>query len=506
MNAAPATPHPAPLDLTGLVMRRAGWVGVAVVLAGLLMGLFAMRHDMDDEAEAAMALAQRLALVSRLTGQTEAEALATLRQLPRDMATGHLALRIQHSDGRVLLDTAAATSTTAAAAAPAAAPPAWLLDLHRHVTGSRPARSVAWALPRPDGPPWQLTLTASPEAERAEALSSLLFMLGMLACCVAGLLLAMRWNVRRALAPLDSLLHAIARIEARDDRAVQALPPMPVRELEAVARALRHMAAALRAAEDQRRTLGQRIITLQEDERARLGRELHDEFGQHLTALHVDAAWLTKHLQAARGTDAAAAEVLAAIHGHVRHIQQVLRSVLTRLRPLGLATGLAENSANDDDAFTLQRLQDLLRTLVDGWDRRPNASFRVQLRLGPEDAPQHRLPAAQGLAVYRITQEALTNIARHAQASQAQVEVRLQPDGRLLWRVQDDGLGLPDPSQALLQGSGLGGIHERVWALGADLVLRPATPDARRPGLCLQAVLPALGALAAPAMAAAEAA
>jgi two-component system sensor histidine kinase UhpB len=366
----------------------------------------------------------------------------------------------------------------------------WLLGLHRAVIGGRESRSVGWPLPRPEGPPWQLQLSATAEAERAEALGSLLFMLGMLALCVAGLLLAMRWNVRRALAPLDTLLHAIARIEARDERAARALPPMPVHELEAVARALRHMAGALGAAEDQRRTLGQRIITLQEDERARLGRELHDEFGQHLTALHADAAWLTRHLQTQGTARPEAQEVLAAITSHVRQIQQVLRSVLTRLRPLGLASGRDDDSANDDETFTLQRLQDLLRTLVDSWDRRPNASFRVQLHLDPKDDGHQRLPAAQALAVYRITQEALTNIARHAQARQARVHLQMQADGRLLWSVQDDGVGLPDPAQALLHGSGLGGIHERVWALGADLLLAPAAPGARRPGLLLQASLP----------------
>jgi signal transduction histidine kinase len=279
---------------------------------------------------------------------------------------------------------------------------------------------------------------------------------------------------------------AIARIEARDERAARALPPMPVHELEAVARALRHMAAALGAAEDQRRTLGQRIITLQEDERARLGRELHDEFGQHLTALHADAAWLTRHLQTQGAARPEAQEVLAAITGHVRQIQQVLRSVLTRLRPLGLASGRDDDTANDDESFTLQRLQDLLRTLVDSWDRRPNASFRVQLHLDPKDDGHQRLPAAQALAVYRITQEALTNIARHAQARQAQVHLQMQADGRLLWSVQDDGVGLPDPAQALLHGSGLGGpgpgrLHQRIGPTVRDVRVRrggrlPAVP------------------------------
>ncbi len=464
-------------------MRRGAWVGAAVVLAGLLLGLVGMGRDMDEESSAAASLANRLAVASSLAHLPDDAALAALRQLPRDTGTGHLGLSVRRDDGTLLLG--------AGSVEPAPAPMPWLLALHRQLTGSRPAQSVSWPLPRPDGPPWQLQLSASAEAERAEALGSLLFMLGMLGLCVAGLLLAMHWNVRRALAPLGTLLHAIAGIEARDDRAVQALPPMPVRELEAVSRALGHMALALRTAEDQRRVLGQRVITLQEDERARLGRELHDEFGQHLTALHADAAWLGKHLAARPTATPAAQEVVTAITGHVRHIQQVLRSMLTRLRPLGLSTGRAEDSANDDEAFTLLRLQALLQTLVDSWDRRANASFRVTLALNPHDDPKRPLPAALGLAVYRITQEALTNIARHAQARQARVQLELQADGQLFWQVQDDGVGLQDSAQALLHGSGLAGIHDRVWALGADLLLAPAAPGERRPGLLLQARLPA---------------
>ena len=306
--------------------------------------------------------------------------------------------------------------------------------------------------------------------------------------------------MRRALAPLGTLLHAIARIEARDDRAVQALPPMPVRELEAVSRALRHMADALRAAEDQRRVLGQRVITLQEDERSRLGRELHDEFGQHLTALHADAAWLAKHHGGAfthvhtgvHASNPAAQEVVAAITGHVRHIQQVLRSMLTRLRPLGLSSGRSEDSANDDEPFTLQRLQALLQTLADSWDRRANASFRVTLVINPHDDPRPR--AARGAGPGGLPHHPGSADQRRPPRAGAAGPCAAATAGRTAGcsagKCRTTAWACRTARRALLQGSGLAGIHERVWALGADLLLAPADEGARRPGLLLQARLP----------------
>jgi two-component system sensor histidine kinase UhpB len=446
----------------------------------------------------------------------EAQARAALQALKPPVRTGHLKLEVRAASGEPLLPAAAgaAAQTPAAGLGSAGAPgvpgvpgTGALLALHRRLTDERAPQQVGWTLPRPGGEPWTLTLTADPEAERAEALGSLLTNLALLLAGVAGLLLVLRWNLRRALAPLDRLLQAIERIEQHDDSAVQALPPMPVRELEAVSRALKHLSTAWRAAESERRVLGQRVITLQEDERARLGRELHDEFGQHLTALRADTAWLVRQ-PLAQGP---AAEVLDGMQQHLRHIQQVLRGVLTRLRPLGpggalLATGEGEAP------FTLERLAQLLQTLVDGWHRRAGFALQVTLQLHtlpatagaplqpwPADAARHALPQPLVLALYRITQEALTNVARHAGATQARVLLGWQPGVAMLWCVEDDGVGLAGQAgraselgigDAFARGSGLAGIRERVWALDADLVCEPSTPMQPRPGLRLQARLP----------------
>ena len=81
------------------------------------------------------------------------------------------------------------------------------------------------------------------------------------------------------------------------------------------------------------------------------------------------------------------------------------------------------------------------------------------------------LPRGLALAVYRLTQEALTNCARHAQASTVDVAVNVTRVGetqQLHWRVADNGRGLAQPELALRKGNGLGGMQERVWALGGE--------------------------------------
>ena len=192
---------------------------------------------------------------------------------------------------------------------------------------------VSWPLQRPDGEVWRVRLLASPDSEQREALEQLLEMLALFALSAALMLVVMGWNVRRSFRPLRSLLDAIGSVEQQRLVPLRELPTMPIRELEAIAAALRHLAGALEQAEASRRLLSRQILTLQEDERQRLARELHDELGQHLTALRVDTAWLARRV--ADVPDLAA--VVAGMGEQCGRIHQELRVLLTRLRPLGAA-------------------------------------------------------------------------------------------------------------------------------------------------------------------------
>ncbi len=469
-----------PLDLPRLLMRRAGVVALAVLLLALVLGLARMRTDIDDEFDAAVSLAGLLAELGSLAPLDDAAALAKLAALRSQAAASpprHLLLQVYGVDGQVLL--------APPAAAPAAAPMRWLLALHRQLWSAPAPHQQTWPLARPGGGRWTVSLLASHESERREALVNLLGTLALLLACIAGLLLVMRWNLRRALAPLGRLLAAISGIEGHDVRAVQALPAMPVRELDAIAGALRRLGQALDEAQARRRLLSQQVLSLQEDERSRLAQELHDEFGQRLTALRVDAAWLARRLD---GQPEAAA-VLAGMAGHCQQIQQDIRGLLSRLQPFGRATA----AGLDGTGQSLARLTDLLQALVASWAQAGDGAttrYRIELAVQNE-AGQHCpwpdpalaqtlvLPQALALVLYRISQEALTNVTRHAGAQQAVLRLlltgRLQPGAplRIAWAVLDDGIGLVLPAVAQQRGNGLSGIRERVWAQGAELVFQP---------------------------------
>ena len=469
---------PAPIELPRVVMRGALAVALGGLVLALVLGLWRARGDMRDELDGAVAMARAMALLAEQgsVAPPRDTLLDALQAIRADGGLRHLRLQLLDAGGRPLLDEADDP--------PAPAPLAWLIALNRLVFTPPPPQVVSWPLPRPDGEVWTLQLQASPSSEQREALETLLELLGLLAVASGVMLAVMAWRVRRSFRPLRPLLDAIARVERQELSPLKSLPAMPIGELEAIAGALRHLAAALEQAEGARRALSRQVLTLQEEERGRLARELHDELGQHLTALRVDAAWLQRRLADA-GPEIAS--VAAGMGAQCERLQQEVRALLTRLRPPGHATALDEAGGE-----TVERLQALLANLVQAWAHSPGSRTRFLLDFAHDgiDAAQ-RLPGELVLTVYRISQEALTNVARHAEAGAAGLTVRIEagPGGGVLhWRVEDDGRGLDHPA-AWRRGNGLAGVKERIWAAGGDLDWGPADAAAARPGLRLQARL-----------------
>ncbi|MEN9485862.1 MAG: hypothetical protein RJB37_3742, partial [Pseudomonadota bacterium] len=221
-----------------------------------------------------------------------------------------------------------------------------------------------------------------------------------------------------------------------------------------------------------------------------IARELHDEFGQRLTALRFDAAWLARQV-------ADQPELLGVVQGmsaRCAEVQQDIRQMLVDLRPFGPVGSEAATGT-----LPLDRLCAMLEALVQGWrDTRSATTFSLTLDL-PPGREAIELPLDLALTVYRISQEALTNAARHAQARHITLQLRLEPApdgpdrGWLHWSVRDDGVGLAGAAAALQRGNGLGGMQERVWAQGGEWQVLDGENvrlDTEWPGLLLRARLP----------------
>jgi two-component system, NarL family, sensor histidine kinase UhpB len=468
----------APLELPRLVMRRASWVALAALLLALALGLWRGAADIDEETRSAMALATALAGIVDGAERDEAELQATLQRLRSDDGLRHVRLTLRDAQSRVVFDSAAAPSAQGASLA-------WWgwLDRPWQRDVAPPLQRIN--LPRPLGADWSLDVTPARDSERREALTGLLQMLATVALGSAAMLAVMAWNMRRAFAPLRSLLDAIEGMRTDGARAASTAlaAPMPIRELQSISQALHGLQEALHGEATQRRLLSQQLLTLQEDERQRLARELHDEFGQQLTGLRVDAVWLAQRLAG----EPQQQRVAQAIAERCGAIQQDIRALLTRLQPLAASAGHEPAS----------RLAELLQALVHGWGRSATQPCAFELRLVTQRADGREvpwpaidddaalLPRELALAIYRISQEALTNVARHAQATRAVLSLAwcVDADGRVQaidWVLGDDGVGLPDPAQALQRGTGLAGLKERAWAQGAELEFSAARPRGLR--------------------------
>jgi two-component system sensor histidine kinase UhpB len=258
------------------------------------------------------------------------------------------------------------------------------------------------------------------------------------------------------------------------------------------------------------------MLSLQEDERARLARELHDEFGQRLTALRVDCAWLARQTAG----QPALCEVVAGMAAQCGQVQHDIRSTLARLQPLSALPGLPNRAGPQRNGVSipptsesLARLVMVLRSLVDDWSRSAASETAYRLQLDavsadgqsspwPVDADRIALPVELVLAIYRLSQEALTNAARHAAANRVGLALTWQAaqlprpgtddvvSAALVWSVSDDGVGLPGDGSAAQRGNGLAGMRERAWAMGGELMMGMAPAAQRRsghPGHCLTA-------------------
>jgi signal transduction histidine kinase len=202
--------------------------------------------------------------------------------------------------------------------------------------------------------------------------------------------------------------------------------------------------SALRESTDRLQHFSRRLLTVQEEERRHLSRELHDEFGQLL-------AGITLHLQAAKALagDAARSRLEECV-ALIQHAGAQLRSLVLELRPTMLETA---------------GLGPTLSWLARQHEERTGVVTRVVGQLND-------VPSDLAIACFRVVQEALTNVMRHAGAQHVWIELN-QTDGTLELAVRDDGLGF-DVTKILDQAAGRGhlgllGMKERVQILGGDI-------------------------------------
>ena len=454
------------MELTHVLLRRAAAISLVCLLGVLLLAAWRAQSDVRREGQGAAQLAHLSRLLAALQNAPdnalEAQ-IEALREVGRTGRLRHLRFRLEDGSSGAVLAQAAAEEP----APPAMRPFMWLLDV---LARQHAAEESAWRVERTDGRSFRVTLTTHPFSEQREAFDDILGVTAGLLLYGVSVLAAMYWAVRHAFAPLHRILDTIAAFERQDYR--PRLPALRIRELDVIARALNHLAAALDQTQEERRLLGLRLLTLQEDERAHIARELHDELGQSLTAMRADATYLLRRT----AQQPELHTVVAELEQQCARVQQDIRNLLGWL-----------GSPGEDASRGPIPIGDLIEALVRSWRERPGqtADYRLALDLEGRDIPQ-----VLALNLYRMTQEALTNVARHAEASTVAVTLTAHPAEGVQWSVCDDGIGIAAYADALQQGNGLAAIRERVWAHGGELEVRDAGLADGRRGLCLRARFP----------------
>ena len=272
--------------------------------------------------------------------------------------------------------------------------------------------------------------------------------------------------IGRALRPLDQLAAAMGQV-GQGDYAIRVSDRLTP-ELARLRDSFNRMAARLAATDADNRRLHEQLLTLQEEERNDIARDLHDEIGPFLFAINIDVATIARLLS--EGRTAELPLHTQSIADAARHLQRQVRGMLGRLRPIGLAEfGLAAAVGG----------------LVEFWRRRyPEIEYRTNIAPNCEN-----LGDRVDTTVYRIVQECLSNAVRHGQPRLITIAVdRDTQKGQMVVEVADDGSGVADEPSL---GYGLIGMEERVKAMGGRLNFTNRAGG----GFAVSAVLPCREAL-----------
>jgi two-component system sensor histidine kinase UhpB len=273
---------------------------------------------------------------------------------------------------------------------------------------------------------------------------------GILALSIVLTLCVNLWMLQRRFRPLERLIDRVERIDPAEPATHPLAEPEPVEEIDRLSSSFRRL---LDRIEEDRRRSGTLVMRAQEEERRRLARDLHDEVNQSLTAILLRLEALAQDTPPERTGEVAELKRL------VNQAMEELLNLARHLRP----------SALDDHG---------LMPALEGQLKRFSSRTGIEVRLTREGDPD-ALPEDVQTALYRVTQEALANVSRHAGATVVEVDVRVAPE-LIELHVRDDGEGFHPAAVARAEtdgpgaGLGLNGMAERARLAGGELDVRSA--------------------------------
>ena len=418
------------MSLRGRLAATIALLTIAILIVGGAMSYVHAQHKIAVEMKAARAVAQNG--IARL--------IATLPASPAPQRDLESLIRTFDGDRHVrllLIDAFGGVRLQSHLSPPEISVPA---SFERFLAPPRMSDMIP--LPSNAAPVVAAMLVVVPINEIAEVWSDLILNLSMLALFLALAFGLVFLVVGHSLRPLGDLTLAFRRIGRGDYTG--SLPLQGPPELAALAGGCNDMAARLAAMARQNSRLSEQLLRLQDEERAELARNLHDDIGPLLFAIDVDAGHIASSAPTGEGT----ADILdrsAAIRRAARQARLEVRRILSTLRP-GLMPGIG--------------LLGTLDHLVAGArSRHPDILFRL-------DVPVEEFGSEIDALLHRVVGEALANALRHGRPSTVCISIRAET-GAVAFRIADDGGGFGDKGPT--GGYGLVGMRERVEAMGGTL-------------------------------------
>jgi len=402
-------------------------LSICVFAVGAVMTLWHAKRAVEQEMQSSIHLATQLITFELSQNHARTQWLAQLNALKE---TRHLHIQLKEPSGNILTVPLTQNSPTIET------PPRWFVNL---VAGA--PIQIERTLTTSDGNALIMLIEANPLNEISEVWDESLAFFGLLCSLVILVFVTIHVILSRVLKAISIIVQRLARVEQGDYQSQ--LPHFSSEDMNQIARAMNHLIEKLNASQKENRALTQHTLAIQESERQRLAQELHDELGQSLTAIKVMTVTVAK-------LDNGANVLIKSSTDHVvsicDHLMGVVRSMMQQLHPLVL-TELGLKAALEDLIAHWQQRHDLTITFV--------CHGEIEF-----------LPETMCIHIFRMVQEGLTNVLRHANASAVSIDLSIDDNQQLRLVMRDNGQGCD--TEHIQKGFGLLSMRERVRSLQGE--------------------------------------
>jgi two-component system sensor histidine kinase UhpB len=423
------------MSLRGLINLRIVMSVFIILLVGGSLAIWQARESVRDEVDSSFNLAlQMIDFGLGSLAYTDDAETAWLRQINRLRETRHLRITVIDKQGK--------TSNLSSNDGHAAnhLPPGWFISAVMTETLEK-----VYEIHMSDDTKHQIVISADPMDEIIEAWTESKAYFWSIVMMMGVIFLAINFVFHSMLKAVKTILAALKQVESGDYD--HRLPRFQISEFDSIAAEVNNLSGALKQARENNQALARHTMQIQENERQHMSRELHDEMGQSLTAVKAMAV-------AVKQPSAKIDDIADSIIEICNHLSGVVRSMMRTLHPLSL-TDLG--------------LTATLTDLVTEWKRR-HPALEIELET---DETLDQLDDEVAIHVYRIIQESLTNVVRHAQANHVAVMVKqhsVKDESEVVIRVEDDGIGGATEGQ----GFGILAMRERVESMRGKFLFESA--------------------------------